>query len=116
MYLALFMAVARRVAISSGEAHEEDYEGHTKNIANLHSILRDEKWTHFSMSQQEEILIAQQSNYIYFKKRDEVDWAADNMYLVREELKGVGSLISQPVKFKTNLLEGYHRLLSFDND
>ena len=116
MYLSWFMAVTRRVAISSGESNEADYDGNTKNIANLNSMLVNEKWTNFNISRQEEIEISEQSNFIYFNRREEVDWAADNMYLVRKELSGVGSLISQPVKFNTNLFEGQNLLRSFHND
>ena len=115
MYLSWFMAVSRRLSISSGEANEADYEGNSKNIANLYAILQDETWTNLNISKQEEIEISEQSNFIYFNKRNEVDWAADNMHLVREELKGVGSLIAPPIEFKTNLFEGQNLLKSFRN-
>ena len=116
MYLSWFMAVTRRLSISSGQSNEADYDGNTKNIENLKAILEDEKWTYLNISRREAIEISDQSNFIYFNRGNEVDWAADNMYLVREELNGVGSLISQPVKFKTNLFEGQNLLKSFHND
>ena len=45
MYLSWFMAVSRRLSISSGEANEADYEGNSKNIANLRAFSVDRSFT-----------------------------------------------------------------------
>tara|TARA_B100000780_G_C20776044_1_gene308145 strand:+ start:172 stop:540 length:369 start_codon:yes stop_codon:yes gene_type:complete len=113
MYIAWFMAVTRKLSTSNGDATDGDYEGHVKNIANLYLILGDEGWAGLNISKQEEIEISDQSHYIYLNKYDEVKWAAENMQLTRLELSGVGSLISQPLQFKTNLFDGPNCLNSF---
>jgi hypothetical protein len=117
MYLSWFLAVTRKVALSSGEGKEGDFDDpHAQNLANLYLLLKDEKWTNLNISRKEQIEISEQSNFIYVNKGDEVGWAADNMYISREELEGVGSLVAPPVKFKTNLFEGQNFLKSFPND
>tara|TARA_B100001057_G_scaffold371040_1_gene375049 strand:- start:24 stop:395 length:372 start_codon:yes stop_codon:yes gene_type:complete len=113
MYIAWFMAVTRKIEISSNESSDDDYKGHSKNISNLYQILKDENWGELNISKEQEIQISEQSHFIYLNKFDEVKWAADNLYLSRIELEGVGSLISEPVKFESNLLIGPNCLKSF---
>tara|TARA_B100000989_G_scaffold218945_1_gene166973 strand:+ start:1270 stop:1644 length:375 start_codon:yes stop_codon:yes gene_type:complete len=104
MYIAWVMAVTRKLVIFQGAASEENYD--KKLVLNdFREILKTEGWTQIRLTFWQVNQITTQSNLIYEKKSDEVNWAVENMYLSREELKGVGSLVAPPHKFESNLFD-----------
>ena len=121
MFLCWWLAVSRRVSILRGDTSKEDWEDLDyeveKTRLNLNLLLKNEGWDEskrqLSQAQRHEILLEYAA--IYKIKYDEVDLAATEMWVAREELKEVGSFGLPPIKHKTNLFDGKNFLNSFED-